>query len=355
MESKLDEYHFNTREIMSIIQISGQFYQGNSSDFQTAIALFNCNGLIEISSDSQNDLIISAEIAQVKISDKLANTPRQVIFNDGCLFSFVATDEIELWLNIHGKKSLIDKLEQNKKLAFTAFILVPTLLIAVFKFAIPAIAINFASIIPQSAIKHSSEHSLSTLDKTVLSASKLSTQVRESYQQTWKSKIDTHFTSANNYKILFRKSVYFGANAFALPDGTIVVTDDLIKLFDKHPEALFAILLHEIGHVEQQHSMRYIAESVATAIVVNYLFGDVSGMIDLFVGSGATIISNKFSQKLEWEADNFAIEALKQQGASTESFAQAMELLLSTTDETALEQLFSTHPLLKERANNARK
>jgi len=340
---------------MSTIKITGQFYQENSSHFQSAIAYFHCNGIIEISSDSQSKILINAKICQVKISDKLARTPRQVIFDNGCLFSFMANDEIELWLTLHGKKSSIDKLEQNKKLAFAALILVPVMLIAVFKFAIPAIAVNFASIIPHSAIKSSSKHSLSTLDKTVLSASKLSTQVRESYQHGWKNKINTYLKSANNYNVLFRESEYFGANAFALPDGTIVVTDDLIALFDKHPDALFAILLHEIGHVEQQHSMRYIAESIATAIVVNYLFGDVSGMIDLFVGSGATIISNKFSQKLEWEADNFAIAALKQQGASTESFAQAMELLLSTTDETALEQLFSTHPLLKERANNARK
>ncbi len=53
--------------------------------------------------------------------------------------------------------------------------------------------------------------------------------------------------------VLFRKSrdPAMGPNAFALPGGTIVVTDELVELLGDHEDcACSGVLAHELGHVE---------------------------------------------------------------------------------------------------------
>ena len=46
-----------------------------------------------------------------------------------------------------------------------------------------------------------------------------------------------------------------GLNAAALPNNTIIVTDELVKLNGADEEVL-AVLAHEQGHLVQKHSMQ---------------------------------------------------------------------------------------------------
>jgi len=337
------------------IRIEGQFFPEKSSGFEQVYAEFQPCGTITLFSREHNRPLLSTALSGVKLSDKLGNTPRQMIFPEGELFSFIASKEVDAWLHQHGKKSSLHTIEQSKRFILAALIMVPLMLVGLFKYAIPEIAVSFSALVPQKAIEISSQHTLQALDKTVLSPSSLSEQEQAAYIDKWQKQIAALDYPHQEYRIFLRHSELYGANAFALPDGTIVVTDDLLKLFAKHPDAMFAILLHEMGHVEQHHAMRYIAETLATSIVVSYLFGDLSAVLDLFIGSGVTMIGNQFSQVLEWEADNFAIAVLKHQGKSPESFADAMKLFLQQHGESELGKLFSTHPLMAERAQNALK
>ena len=52
----------------------------------------------------------------------------------------------------------------------------------------------------------------------------------------------------HHYQILFRKGGRLGANAVALPGGTIVVTDELVKLIGTGA-GMMGVLAHEAGHV----------------------------------------------------------------------------------------------------------
>ena len=54
--------------------------------------------------------------------------------------------------------------------------------------------------------------------------------------------------------LLFRDGGKFGANAFALPSGKIIVTDQLASLLND--EQIVGVLAHELGHVVYRHGMR---------------------------------------------------------------------------------------------------
>jgi Zn-dependent protease with chaperone function len=155
--------------------------------------------------------------------------------------------------------------------------------------------------------------------------------------------------------IQFRQSETMGANAFALPNGTIVITDELVKLIGDNHDLLTAILLHEIGHVEHKHFMRLISESLATSISVNYFFADLGGLAEFVAGVSNIIVQNQFSRKLEWEADNYALSKLVELGMDRESFAEAMQKLAVTLPkESKLTLLLQSHPSMQSRIDNAK-
>ena len=64
-------------------------------------------------------------------------------------------------------------------------------------------------------------------------------------------------------RLEFRASPALGPNAFALPSGIIVVTDELVTLAHDDREIL-AVLGHELGHVAHRHVMRQLLQSSAT-------------------------------------------------------------------------------------------
>jgi len=64
-------------------------------------------------------------------------------------------------------------------------------------------------------------------------------------------------------------------NAFALPAGTIVVTDALLASTDS-PEQLAGVLAHEIQHVEMGHSTQGLFREFAAQWLLSTLTGDAS-------------------------------------------------------------------------------
>ena len=305
--------------------------------------------------DSQQKIIALATLNDVIVTDRLGSIPREIILPDVGLLTVESCSAVNTWLAQSTTQYKIAKLESNKPLIFASSLLVPAVLYIFFKFGIPSAAITFAEYVPQSMVEIASRHTLVALDKSVLSVSELSAETQEKYQDQWAQIRQKLNLASPDFNIQFRQSKTMGANAFALPNGTIVITDELVALLENNADLLTAILLHEIGHVTHKHSMRLIAETMATSLAVDYFFGDLGALIEAFAGLSNTVIQNQFSQKLEWEADNFALSHITALNLAPDSFARAMEKLAATMpEESKLQYLIQSHPLMRERIENAR-
>lgn len=337
------------------MQVQGQFYPEGGSQCLLAEVTFSQSGTLLLNVADQ-DIQIELQRDDLQIKDKLGSIPREVILREQGLLSLDSTPAVDQWLAADNKSNRIAKLESNRSMVLLSLVLVPAFLYVFFKYMIPGFAVHFSEYVPDAAIKIASEHTLYTMDKVLLDETKLDTELQQTLRDNWQYTLSQLTLIDAHYNLNFRHSKKMGANAFALPDGTVVVTDQLLTLIDNDADLLQAILLHEIGHVEHRHSMRLIAETLATSLAINYFFGDLGGMIEVFAGLSNTIVQNQFSQKLEWEADNFAIQQLGALGLDPESFAQAMEKLAETLpEESKLDALLQSHPLMKERIENARR
>jgi len=150
----------------------------------------------------------------------------------------------------------------------------------------------------------------------------------------------------------FRNSKAIGPNAFALPGGTIVITDQLMELASSDEEIL-AVLAHEIGHVELRHSLRQLLQSSAIGLVAATVTGDAATLSAAVAGLPAVLAQTKYSRKFEGEADDFALKLLKQHGISPAAFAEIMEKL-ENIESGVFPSYLSTHPITSERIAKAR-
>lgn len=332
----------------------GKFYPtGRSECLSVGVELTDQSEIL-VYDDMQN-LIAQTDINKLKVCDKLGRLPREIIIPDIGLLVLQVDEKLEIWLSAKKTNRGVFHLENNKSLVWLSSILVPATLYVFFKFVIPFMAITFANYVPAKMVEIASRHTLIALDKSVLDPSQLPEELMNDYRFKWLSITQKLEMPESKFNIQFRQSEKMGANAFALPDGTIVITDELVELLERDTELLSAILLHEIGHVVNKHSMRLIAETITTSLAIDYFFGDLGGLIESFAGISATVMQNQFSQKLEWEADNFAIAKLKDLQRDPGSFAKAMEKLAATLPEEAkLSHLLSSHPLMRERIENTR-
>ncbi len=149
------------------------------------------------------------------------------------------------------------------------------------------------------------------------------------------------------YRLLFRDGGELGANALALPDGAVIVTDQLIEIAEEHEEVV-SVLAHELGHVVRRHGVRTVLQSSVVSAVAIAFTGDISS---LTIGIPTLLVESKYSKVFEKEADRFAVDMLKAQGIEEVHFANMLTRLsnINGGGESKILTYISSHPSTKER------
>ncbi len=161
-------------------------------------------------------------------------------------------------------------------------------------------------------------------------------------------KLHSNLSISKHLKIKFRNSERVGANAFALPGGTIVITDQLINISTSTNE-IMAILAHEIGHIEKRHLMKKIIKGSFATLIIATITGDAATLSASTAGLPVILMQTKYSREFEREADSYAFNLLKQNKISSQVFADILEKLAKGYKSNKKMSFISTHPDTRER------
>lgn len=137
-------------------------------------------------------------------------------------------------------------------------------------------------------------------------------------------------------------------NAFALPNGHIIVYTELILNSDNQEE-LSGVICHEIAHVQLNHVMKSLVKEVGLTVLISMTTGNAGSEIIQEVLK--MLSSSAFDRSLEKEADIRAVDYLVKAKINPEPFANFL-YKLSGKENEAIEYLtwISTHPESKVRA-----
>lgn len=159
-----------------------------------------------------------------------------------------------------------------------------------------------------------------------------------------------------NYKVYKLKEV----NAFATADGSVRVYSGLMDIMDDNE--LLAVIGHEIGHVANNDSRDAIKAAYKKEALMDAAASQstkLAAVTDSQLGKiGSSIIDSKFSRKQEAEADLYSYNFLKKNGYDVNAEESAFRILAKMSEGTQasfIDQMMSSHPDSKQRAEDAKK
>lgn len=238
--------------------------------------------------------------------------------------------------------------ETHKLVIAIAFVGVALASAALLKYGVPVMAKYAALATPASMEKDLGKQTLDTLDNDKLGAFSAS-KIPAAKQKEVEAALAAMCAKTNNcpvYQLNFRKSPEIGANAFALPGGYMVITDELIDLAKSNDE-IVAVLAHELGHVKGRHALRQTLQGTVSGLIILAITGDVSSIAS---GLPALMMNMSYTRELETEADNYSLQSLKAACIPTQAFASLlMRLEKSHGGGGAMPEIISSHPDSKSR------
>ncbi|NVK39636.1 MAG: M48 family metallopeptidase [Oceanospirillaceae bacterium] len=217
------------------------------------------------------------------------------------------------------------------------------------RYGLPALAKAVAFALPASISEHSSRQTLATLDRWVFASTQLP-QARQQALQALFTELTNDQPDGFDYRLYFRDGGALDANAFALPSGEIILTDQLVRL-SPHPDAVAGVLAHEIGHVQQRHGLRRVLQSSALPLLIIAATGDLTAASSVLAALPTMLIESHYSRSFEREADRFALALLQARERDPAQLAELLRRLESRQTEAgaAVPAWLQSHPGTEER------
>lgn len=137
-------------------------------------------------------------------------------------------------------------------------------------------------------------------------------------------------------------------NAFALPDNSIFVFDQVLKEVKSYPE-LAALLGHEYIHIQNRHGMKTLAHSLSRELLTVILSGGDNS--DKFISNANKLLTLKNSRDFETEADIEAVNLLAKSDIDLKGMSELFKRMekLGEKGEKSTPTYLSTHPDTEDR------
>ena len=284
----------------------------------------------------------------VRISDRLGQTARFIYLPDGSSVESLDNDAIDSLLALRRRGrviALLHWLEQRSTIAAVATVILAATLAAGVFYGLPWAARLAAQNVPQAIERRAGDTAFATLNSW-FAPSNLTADDRARVTAQM-ARIVAARRLPIHPRIEFRSMGKF-PNAFALPGGTLVLSDELVNL--AIDDELAAVLAHETGHWQLQHGLQAIFRNSAALLVVTTLTGDLSTLTTFAGALPLLLVQRGYARELETEADTYALETLRLARIEAKHLASILEKLARSRPATGNDfSYLSTHPSTKDR------
>jgi Zn-dependent protease with chaperone function len=337
------------------MSLSADYFDGKSSRRQACSLRCTHEGVELL--DAQGLLMRRAAWSEVEVSERSRHTPRQLAFADGAYAqahdALALDDELKRTLYAHGGKreSWVVRAQQSWRLSAYALLATGLLLAAAYLWGLPMFARAAAAVAPQSLERDLGEHALKSMSSKMMAPSELPEARQAELRAALAAAVERVKRQRGaaearmpEYRLEFRKS-QIGPNAFALPGGIVVMTDELVKIAPSD-DGIVAVLAHELGHVEHRHGLRSVIAVSMLGFVSAALLGDVSSIA---AAVPALLGQLKYSRDFEREADAYALAFMREAGVAPAEMVRMFIALRNARPGGESVEYLQSHPLTEDR------
>jgi Zn-dependent protease with chaperone function len=329
--------------------IAGRYFDGISSVGIPAHLALDADGIARLHGLPYR---IEAPAGALGFSERVGSIPRRVTFPDGGVFETTDNDSIDdarAALGLKGGTTWLHRLESRWPIVLSSLAAIVLLSVTFVQWGVPALANQAARMMPVQADRAIGIGTLDIFDRSMFDPSKLPAERRTALTRRF-ADMTAPLDDGHQYRLEFRRSAAIGANAFALPSGIVVITDDLVKIA-KSDDEIIAVLAHEIGHVRGRHALRQLLQAAGISALAVAVLGDVSSF-SAILGAAPALLHAKHSRDFEREADTFAKEWLRAHDIDETNFDAILCRMTRPDGKSDAEAIdyFASHPPTDERA-----
>ena len=248
----------------------------------------------------------SINLAQLDIAERLEHAPRVLRFPDGAFLETSDPGLDKMLAENRYREPRVVRWQRHWPLSLLALMALVGMLGMSYQWALPWAVERAVARLPAGLETRLGEKSLALLDTRLMDPSELPEEEQERIRELF-AHLRQPRAEHTPYRLEFRSSG-MGPNALALPNGVIVMTDELVELA-ADDTALMGVLAHELGHLQRRHTLRNVLQTLGMGALVNVWAGDVSGMV---TAVPALMLTQHYSRDFERESDQYAIDMLHQ-------------------------------------------
>ena len=320
--------------------VAASFYDGQLARPQAVELQIGAGGVVLLGPWLQRQY----DWNDTRMSERLQHAPRLIRFADGTHCEVADQQGLDAALTAAGYRDSLVARSQRRWIHVTAAVaLLVAGIFALYRWILP-VAADYAVRTMPPQVEERIGIEASKFVEQQFARTKLGPQT----ERIWRLFEAIAPQGGRPYRLVLVDGGPLGANAFALPGGTVVVTDQLIELAPDDA-SLQGVLAHEIGHVENRHLMRRLVSGTVVGAVVTLIAGDVSGVM---VALPAALVNLSYSRDMEREADAYAVRLLKRKGIPVEPLADLLQRLQTahgSGDASGWAHYLQTHPDTEDR------
>lgn len=328
------------------MRLEGRFFDGNNSRSHRASVMVE-NGFLRVEGVAGETLHPALALDRAAFSSRVGNTPRFISFPGGASFETDDNDAVDRLLVCRAPASgLAHRLESKLRYVLLGLVFTVAFVWGCVQWGVPALARVAAFALPAELNVHAEKMVLDVLDRQILKPSRLSAEEQSRLRAAFAPLVQQG-AAGMTVQVMFRDAAdTIGANALALPAGTVIFTDQFVRRA-QHDDELIGVLAHEIGHVAHRHAMRASLQSSLLGLLATLVVGDVSTVSSVVTAIPVMLTQLGYSRDFEREADLRAVEILRRHGINPQRLVDILQRVDPDLDEQG--SYLSTHPPTPER------
>ncbi len=331
------------------VTLSGTYYAASSSHALEVSVRLEADGTLHIESPEFNRV---EQVRTCPLSDPLGRMARHFTLPDGARLEITDVAALATWEQRCGKRTgmhFVHGLESRWRWVGAAVLFLLAFMAVGYIWGLPFAAKRIAMRLPPKIGAVATDQARAIFTRLFdFEPSKLSAERRQKIEQQFQTMAAVMEPgNQRNYRLEFFAAPF--PNAFALPDGLVCITDELIEK-TKDDKEIYGVLAHEIVHVREQHGLRSVLQNSAVFLIWTLMTGDISTVAGLGSALPAMLAESGYSRGFEEEADLGAAAYMIQAGWGTKPLADILQRIdpehahLGDAGEA-----LSSHPLTEKR------
>jgi Zn-dependent protease with chaperone function len=331
------------------VTLLGTYYTATSSTALDVTVRLEAEGTLHIESPEFHRV---EQVRDCQLSEPLGRMARHFTLPDGARLEITDLDTLAAWEHRHHRHTsmhFVHWLESRWRWVGAAVLFLLAFMAVGYIWGLPFAAKRIAMRLPPKIGAVATDQARTIFTRLFdFEPSKLSAERRLMIElQFQKMAAVMEPGNQRNYRLEFFAAPF--PNAFALPDGLVCITDELIEE-TKDDKEIYGVLAHEVVHVREQHGLRSVLQNSAVFLIWTLMTGDISTVAGLGSALPALLAESGYSRGFEQEADLGAAEYMIKAGWSTKPLADILQRI--DPEHTHLGdagEALSSHPLTEKR------